>query len=51
MSENVVDVTEESADAAAKKQSHFFYGNAPAGPVLEYRLTDGTSGSVQKTPR
>ena len=44
----MVDVTEESADAAAKKQAHFFYGNAP---VLEYRLSDGAAGAVQKTPR
>lgn len=48
VSDNVVDVTEESADAAAKKQAHFFYGNAP---VLEYRLSDGAAGAVQKTPR
>ena len=48
VSDNVVDVTEEEAK---KKQQpeHFFYGNTP---VLEYRPTDGNSGSVQqKTPR
>ena len=48
MSDNVVDVTEEEAKKQ-QQSNHFFYGNAP---VLEYRLTDGSSGAVeQKTPR
>ena len=54
VSDNVVDVTEEEAKKQQEQQeqqqsNHFFYGNAP---VLEYRLTDGSSGAVQqKTPR
>ena len=48
VSDNVVDVTEEEAKKQ-QQSNHFFYGNAP---VLEYRLTDGSSGAVeQKTPR
>jgi hypothetical protein len=51
--DNVVNVVEKNKEvpketAEDDDEQHFFYSNSP---VLEYHLTDGTRGSVKKTPR
>ena len=44
---NVVDVNQPNVKITTSAE-HFLYGNMP---VLEYQLSDGTGGSIPKTPR